>query len=97
MSHLAAIFVSVIFAILCLPVHSTNKTHRVGDATDAEMRDRSISELRFPSTYHVVGTIKIPSASIVEPFEAWYAGKSNKSRIDYYGGTYQNKPQSCVI
>ena len=86
MSYLAANYVSVIFAILCLPVYSANKTHRVENATETEMRNRSISELRFPSIYHVTGTIKIPSASIVEPFEAWYAGKFNRSRIDYYGG-----------
>lgn len=47
---------------------------------------RSIKSLNFPSIYHATGTITIPSGGIVEPFEAWYAGKYNKSRIDYYGG-----------
>lgn len=38
------------------------------------------------------GTLYIPYAELNEPFEAWFDGVTNRSRIDYYGGmvkTYQ--------
>lgn len=42
--------------------------------------------IQFPRFYHTHGTISLPYDGIVEPFEAWYAGKYNMSRIDYYYG-----------
>ena len=42
----------------------------------------------FPSFYHAVGTITLPFDDLVEPFEAWYAGDLNMSRIDYYYGEH---------
>eukprot|EP00795_Rhopilema_esculentum_P007455 gene7455-13221_t len=67
---------------------SMNKsTNEEESEEDFQLQKRSISSLHFPSTYHASGNIRIPSAGIVEPFEAWYAGKFNKSRIDYYEGT----------
>uniref|UniRef100_A0A6P7FEG8 Digestive cysteine proteinase 1-like n=1 Tax=Diabrotica virgifera virgifera TaxID=50390 RepID=A0A6P7FEG8_DIAVI len=41
----------------------------------------------WSDTYSVEGTIHLPYAEIVEPFHAWYDGKSKNSRIDYYNGT----------
>ena len=43
-------------------------------------------EIKFPEFYHVTGVLRLPFDEIVEPFEAWYAGKYNMSRIDYYYG-----------
>lgn len=47
--------------------------------------------IQFPSFYHTHGTISLPYDGIVEPFEAWYAGKYNMSRIDYYYGKLELK------
>ena len=38
--------------------------------------------------YSVCGVLRLPYAEIVEPFQAWYDSSNNRSRIDYYGGTY---------
>ena len=67
--------------------------------TDTEMLMRKIVEdklkqeessiryqIDFPNFYHAVGTITLPFDDLVEPFEAWYAGELNMSRIDYYYG-----------
>ena len=43
-------------------------------------------KISFPVFYHSVGTITLPIDDLVEPFEAWYAGELNMSRIDYYYG-----------
>lgn len=43
-------------------------------------------KVSFPAFYHSVGTITLPIDDLVEPFEAWYAGELNMSRIDYYYG-----------
>ena len=43
-------------------------------------------KISFPVFYHSVGTITLPVDDLVEPFEAWYAGELNMSRIDYYYG-----------
>ncbi|XP_028397683.1 counting factor associated protein D-like [Dendronephthya gigantea] len=40
----------------------------------------------FPRNYHATGLLTLPYDNIVEPFEAWYAGERNMSRIDYYYG-----------
>eukprot|EP00794_Sanderia_malayensis_P004559 gene4559-5156_t len=64
-------------------------TDQANIRSEASNRTRSISELNFPAIYHATGNISIPSAGIREPFEVWYAGKHNKSRIDYYGGTVE--------
>jgi len=42
----------------------------------------------FPTIYHVNGTIYLPKATIVEPYEAWYDPNTGMSRIDYYGGMF---------
>jgi len=41
----------------------------------------------FPRFYHATGLLSLPFDDIVEPFEAWFAGVKNMSRIDYYYGT----------
>lgn len=43
----------------------------------------------FPRYYHATGLLSLPFDEIVEPFEAWFAGDRNMSRIDYYYGKYQ--------
>ena len=70
-----------------IQVFSSNQILNENNGAEIEIRNLSISKLRFPSIYHANGMISIPSAKIVEPFEVWYAGKYNRSRIDYYGGT----------
>ncbi|XP_068738415.1 cathepsin S-like [Montipora capricornis] len=40
----------------------------------------------FPRFYHATGLLSLPFDDIVEPFEAWFAGEKNMSRIDYYYG-----------
>lgn len=40
----------------------------------------------FPRFYHTAGLLSLPFDDIVEPFEAWFAGEKNMSRIDYYYG-----------
>ena len=40
----------------------------------------------FPRFYHATGLITLPYDNIVEPFEVWYAGEKNMSRIDYHYG-----------
>ncbi|XP_069479013.1 digestive cysteine proteinase 2-like [Ambystoma mexicanum] len=47
----------------------------------------------FGSVYHVSGTLYLPYAEIVEPFEAWYNLSGRESRIQFYNGqvvTYQH-------
>ena len=46
----------------------------------------TLDDLKFPPVYHAAGIITLPSSGVIEPFEAWYAWRYNKSRIDYYGG-----------
>lgn len=41
----------------------------------------------FPRYYHATGILSLPFDDIAEPFEAWFAGDRNVSRIDYYYGT----------
>ena len=41
----------------------------------------------FPRYYHATGILSLPFDDITEPFEAWFAGDRNVSRIDYYYGT----------
>uniref|UniRef100_T1JJR5 Uncharacterized protein n=1 Tax=Strigamia maritima TaxID=126957 RepID=T1JJR5_STRMM len=41
----------------------------------------------IPAIYEAEGQILLPYAEIIEPFTAYFDGKNNKSRIDYYGGT----------
>lgn len=51
-----------------------------------EERNSERYQINFPLFYHAVGTITLPYDDLVEPFEAWYAGELNMSRIDYYQG-----------
>ena len=39
---------------------------------------------QIPHAYHVTGTIYLPRADVVEPYEAWV--DKGMSRIDYYNG-----------
>ena len=41
---------------------------------------------QLPHEYHVTGTIYLPKADIVEPYEAWVDPDKGMSRIDYYNG-----------
>jgi len=41
---------------------------------------------QLPNAYHVTGTIYLPKADIVEPYEAWVDPEKGMSRIDYYNG-----------
>ena len=54
------------------------------DDTEENIKDK----IKFPEFYHTQGTISLPFDDIIEPFEAWYAGKYNMSRIDYYYGKW---------
>ena len=40
----------------------------------------------LPTTYMVSGTIELPYAGIVEPYEAWVDPENRRSRIDSYNG-----------
>ena len=51
-----------------------------------------MEKIKFPEIYHAQGIISLPYDGIIEPFEAWYAGKHRMSRIDYYYGNPQ-----CVL
>ena len=48
--------------------------------------DRGGKEIDFPTSYRTTGMISLPLDGIIEPFEAWYSGEHNMSRIDYYNG-----------
>ena len=41
---------------------------------------------QLPHAYHVTGTIYLPKAGVVEPYEAWFDPDKRMSRIDYYNG-----------
>ena len=43
-------------------------------------------DIEFPLFYHASGVISLPFDGLQEPFEAWYAGELNMSRIDYFYG-----------
>lgn len=49
----------------------------------------SLYDEYFPRYYHATGILSLPFDDIAEPFEAWFAGDRNMSRIDYYYGTYE--------
>ena len=40
----------------------------------------------WPNAYTVSGVLKLPYAEIVEPFQAFFDGQNDRSRIDFYGG-----------
>jgi hypothetical protein len=40
----------------------------------------------WPTSYTAKGIINLPYAEIGEPFDAWYDGPNQRSRIDYYSG-----------
>lgn len=66
----------------------SSKQRRNINTTESEPK------LRFPTSYHVTGILKLPYGGIDEPFEAWYSRDEKMSRIDYYGGmdrTYQRQ------
>jgi len=60
------------FALFFIPLLAMINVQSSNDFERTVVVNRSISELKFPSIYHVYGTIRIPSASINEPFQAWY-------------------------
>lgn len=51
----------------------------------------------FSRTYTVKGTLHIPYAEIEEPFYAWYDGNSGRSRIDYYGGIFEDNKKLLFL
>ncbi|KAK3730861.1 hypothetical protein QZH41_009981, partial [Actinostola sp. cb2023] len=70
------------FGVHCLVRYqSSTGLHRrdVGDYDD-------VYDRMFPRRYHATGFLSLPFDDIVEPFEAWFAGDINMSRIDYYYG-----------
>lgn len=48
--------------------------------------DPKLSLLKFHSSYHVKGYLRLPRSNLNEPIEVWYDQKHSKSRIDYYNG-----------
>jgi hypothetical protein len=44
----------------------------------------------WPASYMAQGIINLPYAEIGEPFDAWYDGPNQRSRIDYYSGKLEN-------
>lgn len=56
------------------------------ETSQLKIGDR-LSQLYFPSEYHVTGVLHLVTSKIDEPFEAWYSKRHQKSRIDYYQGT----------
>ncbi|XP_028397778.1 uncharacterized protein LOC114521510 [Dendronephthya gigantea] len=71
-----------------------NNSHhtKLSNNTDEEM-ENEVNEtkhekinIKFPDTYHATGLLTLPYDGIMEPFEIWYAGELNMSRIDYYHG-----------
>lgn len=55
----------------------------------------SIYDEYFPRYYHATGQLALPFDNIMEPFEAWFAGEHNMSRIDYYGGKLTHQSARC--
>lgn len=53
---------------------------------DEESQESVLEKIKFPEFYHAQGIISLPYDGIIEPFEAWYAGQHQMSRIDYYYG-----------
>ena len=53
---------------------------------DDEPQESVLEKIKFPEFYHAQGIISLPYDGIIEPFEAWYAGRHKMSRIDYYYG-----------
>lgn len=55
---------------------------------DDEPQESLLEKIKFPEFYHAQGIISLPYDGIIEPFEAWYAGRHKMSRIDYYYGNH---------
>ena len=47
---------------------------------------KKLSDLKFHSSYHVTGFLRLFSSNLNEPIEVWYNKKHHQSRVDYYGG-----------
>ena len=62
---------------------------------DDEPQGSFIESIKFPDFYHAQGIISLPYDGIIEPFEAWFAGRHQMSRIDYYYGN--QKPFIFVL
>ena len=58
--------------------------------TDLSDNDAPLLPKPFPRNYHATGKLFLPHGNIMEPFEVWYAGDYNRSRIDYYFGKLDN-------
>lgn len=48
-----------------------------------------VGAITQPDSYYAMGSIMLPYAGIVEPYESWVDTKTGLSRIDYYNGTAQ--------
>jgi len=85
-----ASFAAVLMGIHCLVRYQSFLNHH-------QRSDGSFYGNMFPRRYHASGILSLPFDDIHEPFEAWYAGDVNISRIDYYHGKKcsinQNIPQ----
>lgn len=71
--------------------HITSENATLHDQQE-DHHESVIEKIKFPEFYHAQGIISLPYDGIIEPFEAWYAGKHRMSRIDYYYGNPQ-----CVL
>ena len=47
---------------------------------------KKLSDLKFYSSYHVKGFLRLLSSNLNEPIEVWYNKEHRQSRIDYYEG-----------
>ena len=63
---------------------------------DDEPQGSFIDSIKFPDFYHAQGIISLPYDGIIEPFEAWFAGRHQMSRIDYYYGNQNHSFFYCV-
>ncbi|XP_068625230.1 cathepsin K-like [Battus philenor] len=49
--------------------------------------NREFKKLQWPTEYHYKAERINLKTGMKEPFEVWYGGEQNRSRIDYYNGT----------
>jgi hypothetical protein len=62
----------------------------------ANIVKEEITPFRDIKCYSISGSISLPYAQIVEPFDAWYDAEQGASRIDYYGVRYHTQFASIL-
>lgn len=62
-----------------------NHSHPPGPAQQFDT-NRKLSDIKFYTSYHVKGFLRLPHSNLNEPIEVWYNKEHNNSRIDYYHG-----------